>query len=135
MASIIIQIERWQGTDMAFIRTRVYGAPETDETYKDVLRSIDHDVLRGTCVPVEYQPHAGALISLMFKFSERVVSVIEVRYLDYTNFWVAAAQIDPAGDPPGEPSDEGDGMVHRQGIGETLIDALVDLSYDIQQYE
>ena len=106
---------------MAFVRSRAGDAPETEETYKDVLRSIDHNVCAGTLVPVEYQPRAGALISLIMHFPFREALLIELRRLESGALWIADAQIE-----------EGDQIVYRRGVGATPVDALVALAFDIQ---
>jgi len=122
MASRIIQVERWKGTDMAFVRSRASDAPEMDETYQDVLRSIDCNLLRGTCVPAEYRIRASALVALLFGFSNRTVLQVEIRWFEGVGVWVADALVD-----------DGDQVEYRRGTAATPVDALVALSVEVQE--
>jgi hypothetical protein len=118
MASHIIQIERWSGTDMAFIRVSNSDAPETN-----VIRCIDYNIFRETPIPAECRVRAGALVTLMFGFSQRTVLQVELRWFSGVGVWVADALID-----------DGDQTVYRRGTAAALIEALVALSVDIQEY-
>jgi hypothetical protein len=118
MASHIIQIERWSGTDMAFIRVRDGDAPETN-----VIRCIDNHIFRETPIPPEYRIRAGALTALLFGYSQRTVLQIEIRWFDGVGVWVVDALID-----------DGDQTVYRRGTAAAPVEALVALSVDIQEY-
>jgi len=120
MASLTVQVERWQGTDMAFVRVRDYGAAEAD---KDVIRPIDRRIFEGTCIPAEHQFRAGALTTLLFGFSVRTVLQVELRWFDGVGVWVADALVD-----------DGDQIVYRRGTAATPVEALVALSVEVQEY-
>jgi hypothetical protein len=121
MASIIVNVERWNDTGMAFVRSRASDAPEAD---KDVIRPIDYDIFRDTCLPADYQLRAGALTTLLFGFSERTVLRIEIRRFDGVGVWVADALVDT-----------GDQTVYRRGTAANPVDALVDLAFDVQMLD
>jgi len=116
MASNTIHIERWKETSMAFIRIR--GSAND----KDIIRPIDYSILADTRVPAEQQLRAGALVALLFGFSERTVRGVEIKRFDDIDRWTADAQID-----------DGDQVVYRRGVGVTPVEALVDLAFDVQQ--
>jgi hypothetical protein len=121
MASLTVQVERWEGTDMAFVRSRASDAPEAD---KDVIRPIDYDIFRDTCLPADYQLRAGALTTLLFGFSKRTVLQVEIRWFDVVGVWVADALVDA-----------GDQTMYRRGTAVNPVDALVDLAFDMQMLD
>ena len=118
MASLTINVERWEGTDMAFVRSRASDAPEMD-----VLRCLDPNIFRDTFLPAEHQICAGALVSLLFGYSRRTVLSVEIRWFEGVGVWVADALVD-----------DGDQVVYRRGTAATPVEALVALSVDIQEY-
>ena len=118
MVSHIIQVERWNDTGMAFVRSRASDAPEAD---KDVIRAIDYNVFAGTCLPADYQLRAGALVTLIMHYPERDVLLVELRAFRNGPLWVADAQID-----------DGDQVVYRRGTAANPVDALVALAFDVQ---
>jgi len=120
MASITVNVERWEGTDMVFVRSRASDAPEAD---KDVIRTIDYNVFAGTCLPADYQLRAGALVVLMLHFPLRTVSFIELRAFRNGPLWVADALID-----------DGDQKLVCRGVAATPVEALASLAIDIHQY-
>jgi hypothetical protein len=113
-----VQIERWNDVGWAFLRVRDGDAPETN-----VIRCIDPNIFRETPIPVEQCVRAGALVTLMFGFSQRTVLHVELRWFDGVGVWVADALVD-----------DGDQVVYRRGTGATSVDALVALAVDIQDY-
>jgi len=121
MASLTVQVERWEGTDMAFVRSRASDAPEAD---KDVIRPIDYDIFRDTCLPAEHQLRAGALAALMMHYPKRDVLLIELRAFRNGPLWVAEAQIA-----------EDSQVVYRRGVGATPVNALIDLAFDVQMLD
>ena len=120
MASLTVQVERWEGTDMCFVRSRASDAPEAD---KDVIRPIDYNVFAGTCLPADYQLRAGALAALMMHYPKRDVLLVELRAFRNGPLWTAEAQIN-----------EGDQKVVCRGVAATPVEALASLAIDIQQY-
>jgi len=120
MASLIVNVERWEGTDMAFVRSRASDAPEAD---KDVIRPIDYNVFEGTCLPADYQLRAGALASLILNFPKRDVQIVELRAFRNGPLWVADALVY-----------DGDQKVVCRGVAATPVDALVALSVEVQEY-
>jgi len=121
MASIIVNVERWNDTGMAFVRSRASDAPEAD---KDVIRPIDYGIFRDTCLPADYQLRAGALAALMMHYPKRDVLLIELRAFRNGPLWTAEAQIN-----------EGDQIVYRRGVAANPVDALVDLAFDVQMLD
>jgi len=121
MASLTVNVERWEGTDMAFVRSRASDAPEAD---KDVLRSIDYRIYGGTCVPTDFQIRAGVLASLILHFPKRDVRIVELRAFRNDPLWTAEAQIA-----------EDNQVIYRRGVGATPVDALVDLAFDVQMLD
>jgi hypothetical protein len=118
MTSLIVQVERWNETGWAFIRVRDGDAPETN-----VIRCIDNHIFRETPIPAECRVRAGALVTLMFGFSQRTVLQVELRWFSGVGVWVVDAIVD-----------DGDQTVYRRGTAAALIEALVALSVDIQEY-
>jgi len=118
MASHIIQVERWNETGWAFLRTRNSDAPDMD-----VIRCLDRDLFRDTPIPPEHRVRAGALVALLFGYSQRKVLTVEIRWFDGVCVWVADALID-----------DGDQVVYRRGTASNPVDALVVLAVDIQEY-
>jgi hypothetical protein len=118
MASHIIQVERWNETGWAFLRTRNSDAPDMD-----VIRCLDRDLFRDTPIPPEHRVRAGALVALLFGYSQRKVLTVEIRRFDGVGVWVADALID-----------DGDQVVYRRGTASNPVDALVVLAVDIQEY-
>jgi hypothetical protein len=120
MASIIVNVERWNDTGMAFVRSRASDAPEAD---KDVIRAIDYNVFEGTCLPADYQLRAGALVTLMMHYPKREVRLIELRAFRNGPLWVADALVA-----------DGDQEVVCRGAAANPVEALASLAIDIQQY-
>jgi hypothetical protein len=118
MTSLIVQVERWNETGWAFIRVRDGDAPETN-----VIRCIDNHIFRETPIPPEYRTRAGALVALLFGYSQRTVLQVEIRWFSGVGVWVVDAIVD-----------DGDQTVYRRGTAATPVDALVALSVDIQEY-
>jgi len=121
MASLTVQVERWEGTDMAFVRSRASDAPEAD---KDVIRAIDYNVFLDTCLPADYQLRAGALVTLIMHYPKRDVLLIELRAFHNGPLWVAEAQIA-----------EDSQVVYRRGTAANPVEALVDLAFDVQMLD
>jgi hypothetical protein len=119
MASHIIQVERWNETGWAFLRTRNSNAPDMD-----VIRCLDRDLFRDTPIPPEHRIRAGALTTLLFGFSERTVLQVEIRWFDGVGVWVADALVDA-----------GDQTMYRRGTAVNPVDALVDLAFDVQMLD
>ena len=117
MVSRTIQIRRWNESQMAFIE--MHGVSMLDKT---LIRPVDYNILVDTCIPAEQQLRAGALVAMLFGFSEREVRVVRIRRFDDLDVWASDAQID-----------DGDQVVYRRGVGATPIEALVDLAFDVQQ--
>ena len=120
MTSLTVNVERWEGTDMVFVRSRASDAPEAN---KDLLRFLDYNVFAGTCLPTDFQVRAGALVVLMLHFPLRTVSLIELRAFRNGPLWVADALID-----------DGDQKVVCRGVAANPVEALASLAVDIQQY-
>jgi len=118
MASHIIQVERWNETGWAFLRTRNSNAPDMD-----VIRCLDRDLFRDTPIPPEHRVRAGALVALLFGYSRRKVLTVEIRRFEGVGVCVADALID-----------DGDQVVYRRGTASNPVDALVVLAVDIQEY-
>ena len=118
MVSHIIQVERWNETGWAFLRTRNSNAPDMD-----VIRCLDRDLFRDTPIPPEHRVRAGALVALLFGYSRRKVLTVEIRRFEGVGVWVADALID-----------DGDQVVYRRGTASNPVDALVVLAVDIQEY-
>jgi len=119
MASHIIQAERWDETGWAFLRVRDGDAPETN-----VIRCIDYNIFRDTPIPAEYRIRAGALVALLFGYSQQKVLTVEIRWFDGVGVWVADALID-----------DGYQIVYRRGTAVNPVDALVDLAFDVQMLD
>jgi len=120
MASLTVNVERWEGTDMVFVRSRASDAPEAD---KDVIRPIDYNVFESTCLPADYQLRAGALVTLIMHYPKRDVLLVELRAFRNGPLWVADALVD-----------DGDQKVVCRGVAATPVEALASLAIDIQQY-
>jgi len=121
MTSLTVNVERWEGTDMVFVRSRASDAPEAN---KDLLRFLDYNVFAGTCLPADFQVRAGALVTLMMHYPKRDVRLIELRAFRNGPLWTAEAQIN-----------EGDQIVYRRGVAANPVDALVDLAFDVQMLD
>jgi len=117
MTPHIIQVERWHDTGMAFLRVRDGDAPETN-----VIRCIDYSIFRDTPIPAEHRVRAGALVALLFGYSQRTVLQVEIRRFEGVGVWVADALVD-----------DGDQVVYRRGTAATPVEALVALSVDVQE--
>ena len=118
MASHIVQVERWNETGWAFLRTRNSDAPDMD-----VIRRLDRDLFRDTPIPPEHQVRAGALVALLFGYSRRKALTVEIRRFDGVGVWVADALVD-----------DGDQIVYRRGTAANPVEALVALSVEIQEF-
>ena len=120
MTSLTVNVERWEGTDMVFVRSRASDAPEAD---KDVICAIDYNVFEGTCLPADYQLRAGALVTLIMHYTKRTVVLVELRAFRNGPLWVADALVD-----------DGDQKVVCRGVAANPVEALTSLAIDIQQY-
>ena len=118
MASLTVNVERWEGTDMVFVRSRASDAPDMD-----VIRCLDRDLFRDTPIPPEHRVRAGALVALLFGYSQRKVLTVEIRWFEGVGVWVADALID-----------NGDQTVYRRGTASTPVEALIALSVEIQEF-
>jgi hypothetical protein len=120
METLFVQVERCDESGMVRVISRISDAPEED---KSILRPLDYRVFEETHIPSEYQHLAGALISLMFWHPLRMVRSVEIEALRDGDVCTATAQI--------ETSDQK--TYYRSGFGDRLIEALVELTLDIQQ--
>jgi len=120
MTGHTIQVERWNDTGWAFLRTRDGDAPEMSD---GILRVIDSNIFRDTFLPPEHRIRAGALVALMFGWSQRTVLQVEIRWFEGVGIWVADALVD-----------DGDQTVYRRGTAANPVDALVALSVEVQEY-
>jgi len=120
MSGHTVQVERWNDTGWAFLRTRDGDEPVMSD---GILRVIDYNIFRDTSIPAEHRIRAGALASLLFGFSRRSVLQIEIRWFEGVGVWVADALVD-----------DGDQVVYRRGTAANPVDALVALAVDVQEY-
>jgi len=120
MTGHTIQVERWNDTGWAFLRTRDGDEPVMSD---GILRVVDVHIFRTTSIPVEYQRRAGALVALLLCYSQRSVLSVEIRWFEGVGIWVADALVD-----------DGDQTVYRRGTAANPVDALVALAVDVQEY-
>jgi len=119
MTGHTVQVERWDDTGWAFLRTRSGDEPAMSDS---VLRVIDSNIFRDTPIPPEYRVRAGALVALLLGYSQRAVLQVEIRWFEGVGVWVADALVD-----------DGDQVVYRRGTDSSPVGALVALSVDIQE--
>jgi len=98
----------------------VSRSEKTPATNKDIIRPLNYELLVGTHVPEPDWRRLGALVVALF----RSFAVVDVEIWQADNgVWVADALVDFGGV-----------RRLRKGEGDTPLQAVIELVYDIQRY-
>ena len=115
---VSVKIERFK--EYSELVRVVSRSEKTPATNKDIIRPLNYELLVGTHVPEPDWHRLGALVVALFR-SFAVVDA-EIWQTDI-GLWVADALVD-----------FGDRRRLRKGEGETPLQAMIELVYDIQRY-
>jgi hypothetical protein len=98
----------------------VSRSEKTPATNKDLIQPLNYELLVGTHIPEPDWHRLGALLVTLF----RNVAVIDVEiWQTDAGIWIADALVET-----------GAGRRLRKGEGETPLEAMTNLIYDIQRY-
>jgi len=113
-----VKVERFKDCEeLVRVLSRSEACPATN---KDIIRPLNYELLVGTHVPEPDWHRLGALVVALF----RSFAVVDVEiWQTNAGTWVADALVD-----------FGDRRRLRKGEGETPLQAMIELVYDIQRY-
>ena len=115
---VSVKIERFK--EYSELMRVVSRSEKTPATNKDIIRPLNYELLVGTHVPEPDWHRLGALVVALF----RSFAVVDVEvWLTDAGIWVADALVDFGGV-----------RRLRKGEGETPLQAVIELVYDIQRY-
>ena len=115
---VSIKIERFK--EYSELVRVVSRSEKTPVTNKDIIRPLNYELLVGTHVPEPDWRRLGALVVVLF----RSFAVVDVEIWQADNGdWIADALVD-----------FGDRRRLRKGEGDTPLQAVLALVYDIQRY-
>jgi hypothetical protein len=112
-----VKVERFKEySDLVRVVSRSEKAPATN---KDLIQPLNYELLVGTHIPDEFQLKLGALVADLFRNSG--VVDVEIWQTD-AGLWIADSLVN-----------FGSGQRLRKGEGETPLEAMINLIYDIQR--
>jgi hypothetical protein len=113
-----VKVERFKEySELVRVVSRSEKSPATN---KDLIQPTHYMMLVGTHIPDQYQLKLGALVANLFRNSGVVDT--EIWQTD-AGLWIADALVET-----------GAGRRLRKGEGETPLEAMINLIYDIQRY-
>ena len=113
-----VKVERFK--EYSELMRVVSRSEKTPATNKDIIRPLNYELLVGTHVPEPDWHRLGALVVVLF----RSFAAVDVElWLTDAGIWVADALVDFGGV-----------RRLRKGEGDTPLQAVIELVYDIQRY-
>jgi len=113
-----VKVERFKDCEeLVRVLSRSEACPATN---KDIIRPLNYELFIGSHLPEPDWHRLGALVVALFRSS----SVVDVEiWLTDAGVWIADALVD-----------FGDRRRLRKGEGDTPLQAVIELVYDIQRY-